>query len=89
MSVVDRISAYADDLVALRRDLHAHAEIGFTEERTSNIVAQLLTGRGIEVHHGIGKTGLMGVLQGRRVRRRHPAARRRAAGAHGRTRSAG
>jgi hippurate hydrolase len=65
MSVVDRISAYADDLVAVRRDLHANPEIGFTEERTSDIVARLLAGWGIEVHRGIGKTGVVGVLQGR------------------------
>jgi hippurate hydrolase len=65
MTVLDRISAYADDLVALRRDLHANPELGFTEERTSNIVAQLLTQWGIEVHRGIGKTGVVGVLQGR------------------------
>ncbi|HEX2726774.1 MAG TPA: M20 aminoacylase family protein [Beijerinckiaceae bacterium] len=65
MTVVDRITAYADDLVALRRDLHANPEIGFTEERTSNIVAQLLAEWGIEVHRGIGKTGVVGVLRGR------------------------
>jgi amidohydrolase len=65
MTVLDRISAYTDDLVALRRDLHANPELGFTEERTSSIVARLLTDWGIEVHRGIGKTGVVGVLQGR------------------------
>ena len=62
MTVLDRISAYADDLVALRRDLHANPELDFTEERTSNTVARLLTEWGIEVHCGIGKTGVDAIL---------------------------
>ncbi|WP_437613534.1 M20 aminoacylase family protein [Erwinia sp. V71] len=50
-------------LVALRRDLHAHPELGFAEQRTSDIVAAFLTELGIEVHRGIGKTGVVGVLR--------------------------
>jgi hippurate hydrolase len=65
MSILERISGYADDLVALRRDLHAHPEIGFQEERTSGIVARHLAEWGIEVHRGIGKTGVVGVLRGK------------------------
>lgn len=65
MSPIDRITAYADELTALRRDLHAHPELGFEEVRTSGIVAGLLEGFGIEVHRGIGGTGLVGVLKGR------------------------
>ena len=65
MSILDSISGYSDDLVAIRRDLHANPELGFTEQRTSNIVARLLAEWGIEVHRGIGKTGVVGVLQGR------------------------
>ncbi|YCH32250.1 M20 family metallopeptidase [Erwinia sp. D4-22] len=52
-----------EQLVALRRDLHAHPELGYQEKRTSNIVAQLLAGQGIEVHCGIGETGVVGVLK--------------------------
>lgn len=52
-----------DALVALRRDLHAHPEIGFQEQRTSDIVAAFLEQRGIEVYRGIGKTGVVGVLK--------------------------
>jgi amidohydrolase len=62
---VERIASYMDDLVALRRDLHAHPEIGFEEERTSAIVAERLASWGIEVHRGLGKTGVVGILQGR------------------------
>ena len=40
MTIIDRIRGYQDELVAIRRDLHAHPEIGFEEERTSAIVAE-------------------------------------------------
>ena len=63
MSIVDRIRSYQDELVAIRRDLHAHPEIGFEEERTSAIVAERLAAWGIEVHRGIGKTGVVGILR--------------------------
>jgi len=52
-----------EHLVALRRDLHAHPELGFQEQRTSDIVATFLQQLGIEVHRGIGKTGVVGILK--------------------------
>ena len=52
-----------DHLVALRRDLHANPELGFAEHRTAGIVADFLTALDIEVHRGIGKTGVVGVLR--------------------------
>ncbi len=52
-----------DDLTALRRDLHAHPELGFNEHRTADIVADFLTALNIEVHRGIGKTGVVGVMR--------------------------
>ncbi|MGD9425199.1 M20 aminoacylase family protein [Pantoea sp. NSTU24] len=52
-----------EHLVALRRDLHAHPELGFQEQRTSDIVARFLQALGIEVHRGIGKTGVVGILR--------------------------
>ncbi|MCW0306962.1 M20 aminoacylase family protein [Pantoea ananatis] len=52
-----------DHLVALRRDLHRHPELGFHEQRTSEIIARFLHDLGIEVHRGIGKTGVVGVLK--------------------------
>jgi amidohydrolase len=65
MPTIDRIQGFADELTAIRRDLHAHPEIGFEEVRTSGIVAEKLTQWGIEVHRGIGGTGLVGVLKGK------------------------
>ena len=50
-------------LTELRRDLHAHPELGFEEERTSDIVAKLLEEAGITVHRGLGGTGVVGTLQ--------------------------
>ncbi|WP_337270212.1 M20 aminoacylase family protein [Oryzifoliimicrobium ureilyticus] len=64
MPVIERIGAYAEELTALRHDFHQHPEIGFEELRTSAIVAKLLEEWGIEVHRGIGKTGVVGVLKG-------------------------
>jgi len=65
MPIIDRIEAFADELTAIRRDLHAHPEIGFEEVRTSGIVADKLTQWGIEVHRGLGGTGVVGVLKGK------------------------
>jgi hippurate hydrolase len=62
---IERIEAFADELTAIRRDLHAHPEIGFEEVRTSGIVADKLKQWGIEVHRGIGRTGVVGVLKGK------------------------
>jgi amidohydrolase len=65
MPNIDRIEGYADELTAIRRDLHAHPEIGFEEVRTAGIVADKLTQWGIEVHRGLGGTGVVGVLKGK------------------------
>ncbi|MFK7891134.1 MAG: M20 aminoacylase family protein [Granulosicoccus sp.] len=65
MAVIDEIAAYADELVNIRRDFHEHPELGMQETRTSGIVAKLLGDWGIDVHTGIGKTGVVGVLNGR------------------------
>jgi amidohydrolase len=51
---------------ALRRDFHAHPELGFREVRTGGIVAKELETLGIEVTKGIGKTGVVGLLEGAR-----------------------
>ncbi|QWW67063.1 M20 aminoacylase family protein [Rhizobium sp. WYJ-E13] len=63
MSIPARISNDLPFLTSLRRDLHAHPELGFEEERTSDIVAKLLEGAGIKVHRGLGGTGVVGTLQ--------------------------
>jgi amidohydrolase len=56
-------------LVALRRDLHAHPELAFKEHRTAGIVASALRDLGLEVHEGIGGTGVVGVLRAGRGRK--------------------
>jgi hippurate hydrolase len=65
MPTIDRIQGYADELTSIRRDLHAHPEIGFEEVRTSGIVAEKLAQWGVEVHRGVGGTGVVGVLKGK------------------------
>jgi len=52
-----------DPLVALRRDIHAHPEPGFEEHRTAARIAAELRALGLEVHEGIGGTGVVGVLK--------------------------
>jgi len=65
MAVIPRIAEFHDEMTAWRRDFHAHPEIGFEEVRTSGIVAEKLQSWGIEIERGFGKTGLVGVIQGR------------------------
>jgi amidohydrolase len=63
MEIVERVRAFHEELTACRRDIHAHPELGFEEQRTSDLVADQLAGFGIEVHRGIGKTGVVGRLR--------------------------
>ena len=63
MNPIEQIRQYQDELTAWRRDFHAHPETGFEEVRTSALVAERLASWGIEVHRGIGRTGLVGVLR--------------------------
>ena len=65
MPIVNRIAAFHDDMVAWRRDLHAHPETAFEEVRTADFVAAKLADWGIEVHRGLATTGVVGVLRGR------------------------
>jgi amidohydrolase len=55
---------WEQDIVALRRDFHAHPEIGFQEIRTAGIVAARLRALGLEVQENIGKTGVVAILKG-------------------------
>jgi len=63
MSIIDHIKEFHNELTEIRRDLHAHPELGMEEERTSDIVAEKLGSWGIEVHRGLGKTGVVGTLR--------------------------
>ncbi len=66
MEPIADITAEHAALTALRRDIHAHPELAFQETRTSDLVAERLAAWGLEVHRGIGKTGVVGVLRGSR-----------------------
>ncbi|MBC7709948.1 MAG: amidohydrolase [Rhizobacter sp.] len=67
MKLFDLPQNFVDDLVAIRRDIHANPELGYLETRTSALVAERLRAYGVdEVHTGIAKTGLVGVIRGKR-----------------------
>ncbi|MBM2294400.1 amidohydrolase [Sulfitobacter pseudonitzschiae] len=65
MSVIPKIEAFAAELTEIRRDFHAHPELGFEETRTAAIVAEKLRAYGVdEVHEGLGGTGVIGLIKG-------------------------
>ena len=64
MPIINRIADLHEEMTAWRRDLHAHPETAFEEFRTSGIVAAKLEEWGIEVHRGLGGTGVVGTLKG-------------------------
>jgi amidohydrolase len=63
MKLVEPILADAAAIGTLRRDIHAHPELSFREQRTSELIASALTGWGIPVHRGLGKTGVVGIVK--------------------------
>ena len=63
MPVINRIADFHDDMTAWRRDIHAHPETAFEENRTADIVADKLESFGIEVDRGLAKTGVVGRLK--------------------------
>lgn len=66
MNILPIIADSTSELEAIFRDLHAYPEIGFTEVRTSGIVADALRSYGVdEVHTGLGKTGVVALIQGK------------------------
>jgi hippurate hydrolase len=63
MPIVNRIAEFHDDMTRWRRDIHAHPETAFEEQRTADVVAGLLEDFGIEVHRGLATTGVVGTLK--------------------------
>ncbi len=63
MTSIDSFRRDHEALTAIRRDIHAHPELGLEEHRTADLVARKLEEWGIEVHRGVGKTGVVGVLR--------------------------
>jgi hippurate hydrolase len=66
VSPVEYVRKEHAELTALRRDLHAHPELGFEEHRTAEVVKRELAAAGVEFHSGIGRTGVVGVIRGAR-----------------------
>ncbi len=62
MKVIESIQADAGAIATLRRDIHAHPELCFQEQRTSDLIAAALTDWGIPVHRGLGTTGVVGIV---------------------------
>ncbi len=65
MTAQDLPLAAAKALAALRRDIHAHPELGFQEQRTADLVAAHLHGLGIAVDRRFARTGVVGLVHGR------------------------
>ena len=64
---LEMLRLFHAELVHIRRDIHAHPELAFEEQRTSQLVADKLAEWGIEVHRGLAKTGVVGVIKGKKV----------------------
>ena len=65
MKIIDSLVTEAAGIAAIRRDIHAHPELCFEEQRTADIVANKLTEWGIPLHRGMGTTGVVGIVHGR------------------------
>ena len=63
MRLIESILADAAAIATLRRDIHAHPELCFEEQRTSDLIAKTLTDWGIPIHRGLGKTGVVGIIK--------------------------
>ncbi|WP_250482264.1 M20 aminoacylase family protein [Caballeronia sp. GACF5] len=63
MNLIPEIEASHDEIKTLRRTIHAHPELRYEEVGTAKLVAESLESWGIEVHRGLGKTGVVGVLK--------------------------
>jgi amidohydrolase len=63
MKLIEPILADAAEVTAIRRDIHAHPELCFQEERTADVIAKALTDWGIPIHRGLGKTGVVGIVK--------------------------
>lgn len=63
MQVIDIPKALIQDLVAVRHDIHAHPEMAFKEDRTSDLIARKLTEWGVRFDRGIAKTGIVASIR--------------------------
>jgi len=63
MSLLKPILEHAEALASLRRDIHAHPELAYQEQRTAALIADTLTQWGVPVHRGLGGTGVVGIVR--------------------------
>ena len=63
MNLIEELVAASPAIAAIRRDIHAHPELCFEEQRTADVVAAQLTQWGIPVHRGMGTTGVVGIVK--------------------------
>lgn len=64
MPIIEEIQNFSDDLIKIRHDFHQYPELGMQETRTSQKVNELLKNWGIKTYTGVGKMGIVGVLEG-------------------------
>lgn len=66
MPILNRIAEFHDEITAWRRDLHQHPEVLFDVHRTAGIVAEKLKAFGVdEIVTGLGRTGVVGIINGK------------------------
>jgi amidohydrolase len=71
MPIIGHIAEFHRDMTMWRRDIHAHPELGLQETRTNAVVQAKLRSFGVdEIITGLARTGVVGVIHGRRKRRR-------------------
>ena len=63
MKLIDPIVQFSPEIQQIRRDIHAHPELCYQEQRTADLVAAKLTGWGIPVLRGLGVTGVVGIIR--------------------------
>lgn len=63
MNLLEPILSDVAEITRIRRDIHAHPELCFQEERTADVIAKALTDWGIPIHRGLGKTGVVGIVK--------------------------
>src|SRR3546814_16793901 len=65
MKLVEYIVGWQADIAAIRRDIHAHPELAYEENRTADVIAGQLQAWGIETHRGLGTPCDVGIVQGK------------------------
>ena len=60
---IQQIESLTDELTSIRRDIHKHPETAYEENRTADVVAARLESWGLDVHRGLGGTGVVGTLR--------------------------